>query len=395
MFQRAIIAAMLAVYIGVVLAAREAYHAATPCVVPQVAPGVAMSVAVHALSDAHCERGSIIRVTSSQRIGSFVSFNLAPGIEQAHGTAVTIAISAGECRVPKLPGTEMESEAVRHMRRFGCDARVQRIRSAARPGRVLSIGARAGSQWARGATVRINVSAGLAPTAKQFTAAENYARARSGHVSWAVVDADGEVRSFNGDQQYRCASLAKALILVARLRQLGAREIPAGTHSDLSSMIRVSNNDAASRQFQLPGMADEVRNLAHEAGMTGFLMPNPFDWGVIRFTAVDQAKLFSRIDQLIPEKHRSWAMNELRSVTPAQRWGIARFADESPQHWQVAFKGGWLSSPCGGIQHQAALLTRPGERLGVAVLTDCNPGAGYGQQTQLEVATRLFSFSGT
>ena len=389
-----IIALALVVYAGVVITARQAYQAATPCVVPRLATGVSAQSARAALTDAHCSVGATVRVTSAAPVGSFVAFNMPAGTTQQHGVAIAAAISAGECRVPELGAAEYARAAAQRFTKAGCTMQTVSRRSTARPGRVLAVGADAGRQLPVHAAIPVTVSAGLAPSSRNYARATSYARTRPGNVSWAVVAADGTVRSFNGSRPYRCASLVKAMILVARLRQLSDTDLPGATRADLSSMIRASSNDAASRQFALPGMADSVRAVADDAGMTGFSMPNPFDWGVIEFTAIDQATFFSRIDRLMPARHRAWGMNELSSITPAQRWGIARFSDTSTDRWHIAFKGGWLGRPCGSIQHQAALLTRPGERYGVAVLTDCNPGGGTGQQTQQDIARLLFGRTG-
>ena len=58
-------------------------------------------------------------------------------------------------------------------------------------------------------------------------------------------------------------------------------------------------------------------------------------------------------------------MKLLNTITPAQRWGIARVR---PSGWRLYFKGGW-GSGTGWVDHQVALLTRGDERVSVAILT--------------------------
>ena len=63
-------------------------------------------------------------------------------------------------------------------------------------------------------------------------------------------------------------------------------------------------------------------------------------------------------------------MGLLRSVTAGQRWGLAGGA---AQGWRIAFKGGWGKGVTRQVTHQAALLTRGGKRVAVAILTADNP----------------------
>ena len=148
-------------------------------------------------------------------------------------------------------------------------------------------------------------------------------------------------------------------------------------------MIRRSDNGAATTidgRVGLPALAA----LARRAGMRAFL-PHPV-WGGSQITADDQARFFLRIDRLLPARHRRYGMRLLRTVIPAQRWGLA---DAVPAGWRIAFKGGWGPGVTQDVQHQVALFTNAGLRVSLAVLTADSPSAAYGRETQRGIAARL------
>jgi hypothetical protein len=108
-------------------------------------------------------------------------------------------------------------------------------------------------------------------------------------------------------------------------------------------------------------------------------------WGNSRITAEDQSRFFLRIDALVPERHRAYAMKLLATVVPSQRWGIGRV---SLPGWRAYFKGGW-GSGTGAVDHQVALLTRGDERLSLAIMTVGNGTHAYGKETLRGIAKRL------
>ncbi len=78
-------------------------------------------------------------------------------------------------------------------------------------------------------------------------------------------------------------------------------------------------------------------------------------------------------------------MRLLRTIVPAQRWGIAR---ARPDGWTLYFKGGW-SSGRALVDDQVALLTRGRDRVALAILTAGKPDMAYGNATLRGVARRL------
>src|SRR5215218_2168389 len=215
-------------------------------------------------------------------------------------------------------------------------------------------------------------------------AARAWAAGRHGAVSFAVRT-ERRGWSWRGATTYRSASLVKAMLLVAYLRRgdVRARRLHASERALLSPMIRLSDNgaaDAIHARVGLPALAA----LGRRVGMAHF-SPYPV-WGGSTVTAADQARLFLRIDRLVPRRQRAYALRLLRGVVAAQRWGIP---EARPAGWRVAFKGGWGRGVTRQVDHQAALLTNAGLRVSIAVMTADSPSDGYGAATIQGVAARL------
>ena len=213
-------------------------------------------------------------------------------------------------------------------------------------------------------------------------AAARFAETRAGTVAFAIAGADGRVRGVNLDIQFRSASMTKAMLLIGVLRDAGSRPLTPDEDELLRPMITRSSNKAARTVYKEYGDAALVE-VARAARMTHF---RPV--GAVfetRITAADQARLFLRIDRLVPQRHRAYARELLGGIVERQRWGIAPVAERRGFH--VFFKAGWRK----GITHQAALLERDGRRVALAVLTSDAPTIAYGQTTLAGVAARILN----
>jgi len=210
--------------------------------------------------------------------------------------------------------------------------------------------------------------------------AARFAKTRSGTVAFAVASADGRVRGFNLDVPFRSASVTKAMLLVAVLRRNGDRSLTAHEHALLRPMITESDNDAAREVYAAYG--DAALTAVGRAAKMTHLQPVGALFET-RITAADQARLFLRIDKLVPARHRAYARELLGGIIEPQRWGIAPVAQR--RGFRILFKGGWRK----GITHQAALLERDGRRVALAVLTSDEPTLAYGSVTLAGVAARV------
>jgi beta-lactamase class A len=223
------------------------------------------------------------------------------------------------------------------------------------------------------------------PWHERMSDATDFAQARTGSASFAVIDERGRLHGYRSDVQYSSASLVKAMLLVAYLdrKKVRRRALRPGERRLLGPMIRISDNDAASAIYERVGEGG-LTGLARRAGMRSFA-PNPV-WGGCQVTAADQARLFLRIRALLPKLHRKYALGLLRSIDSTQRWGIP---PGSPPGWGIYFKGGWFPDDDGWRVHQAALLRNGQRRISIAVLTRGSPSLGYGAATISGVTSRL------
>jgi Beta-lactamase enzyme family len=223
------------------------------------------------------------------------------------------------------------------------------------------------------------------PTVRAFARARAFARGRAGLVSFAVVDTRGGLRCHECWRRYRAASVVKAMLLVAYLDSLSAarRPLTPADRALLGSMIRVSDNDAATAVYLPVGDAG-LQRLAQRAGMKAFAVSGY--WGYAQITAADQARLFARLNRLVPRKFLAYARGLLSSIVSWQSWGIPEVARP---HWRTFFKGGWRGSSRGQLVHQVARLERGRLSIAIAVLTDANPTHAYGRGTIRGIAAHL------
>ncbi len=229
------------------------------------------------------------------------------------------------------------------------------------------------------------------PWKPSVAGARRYARARLGDVSFAIVGRHSRLRSFRGARTAPAASVIKAMLLVAYLRQRSVRNrrLHADEKALLEPMIRVSDNAAGIQVAALLGDG-RVERLARAAGMRDFQWVYEPGWlgGLSQISARDQARFLLRYERYVPGRHRHFARHLLGSVVDWQRWGIASVR---PHGWRLHFKGGWgiNDDGVGVVSHQVAFLERGRCRLGLAILTEHDPSTAYGIETLRGVAHRL------
>jgi beta-lactamase family protein len=233
-------------------------------------------------------------------------------------------------------------------------------------------------------TIASSASAAARPWQPSMSAAVAYASHRHGEIAFAVRTPT-RTWGWHATKVFPSASVLKAMLLVAYLDlpSVCARPLGPADRALLAPMIQRSDNAAAGRVLGIVG-ASRLRGLAHRAGMRRFT-PVTDIWGLSRIDAADQARYFLRIDSLLAPRHRAYAMRLLNTVTPSQRWGLAR---AKPAGWRLYFKGGW-GSGTGWVDHQVALLTRGDERVSVAILTHFDGSHAYGEETLRGIAERL------
>ncbi len=212
-----------------------------------------------------------------------------------------------------------------------------------------------------------------------------YAKAREGRVAFAVIDQDGRLRHRGGHAAFRTASLLKPLLLATYLRRsdVRRRRLTRRERVLLDPMIRRSDNDAASAVLgRLEASA--IARTARVSGQRRFRLVTPI-WGLSLTTAVDQARFFRHLDRVLPARHRAYGHRLLRTIVPAQRWGVAR---ARPSGWRLEFKGGW-GSGTGRVNSQGARFQRADALITLAVMTESNPSHAYGSATIRGITARL------
>ena len=235
-----------------------------------------------------------------------------------------------------------------------------------------------------GCTMRVAEPAAF-PSRRRIRAAGRYVSGRA-VSSLALIDTHGRLHGFAAHRRYVTASVVKAMLLVARLRQLGNHLPSASDRAVLEPMIEVSDNNAADAAYRWVGDAG-VLAVGKRAGMHDLIVPGGH-WGNVQFSAADQARLFLQIDRLVPPRSRSYALHLLSSIASYQRWGFSR--SSLRRGWKTFFKGGWRTTGIGALVHEAALFKRRGRRFSMVVLTDGNRSHDYGTETLRGVAQRIF-----
>ena len=223
------------------------------------------------------------------------------------------------------------------------------------------------------------------PGVARLRAVRSYLRDRAGVLSWALIDSHGRPHGLVPRRVYVSASVVKAMLLVAYLRKIGERLPSAEERSLLGPMVTASDNDRADAIYRRLGDAALYR-LARRAGMRRFSVAGY--WANASINALDQARLFLRIDRLVPRRSRAYARALLSSIVPRQRWGFSRFARTAG--FRTFMKGGWRRTAAGRLVHEVALFEAGGTRFSMALLTDANPSHEYGTETLRGVAKRIF-----
>jgi hypothetical protein len=234
-------------------------------------------------------------------------------------------------------------------------------------------------------------------TPDRLAEAARYAAGRAGTAGIAVVDTTTGKLYGNpdGGVVLRTASIVKVVIgmrLFARAQEQ-RRGLTADEQSDLQMMIRVSDNDAASRLWASLGGPAVIGWIRQLTGVRNTAPPaTPTSWGFTTTTAHDMAVILHALARArgVTAAHRDALLREMRQVTPSQRWGIAA----AVHHANPAVKNGWYPDTdeqvwrvhCVGVIDDGP---RPNRWL-IVVTTryPVNLGQEYGEETCSGIAAR-------
>jgi hypothetical protein len=225
------------------------------------------------------------------------------------------------------------------------------------------------------------------PSSAAIARAAGYLAGRSGRKAFAVMDTEGRVSGVDVHARFTTASVVKAMLLVAYLRRLDARDqrrIDPYSASFLYPMVHVSDNNAATTCQSYVGDAG-LYAVARAAGMTDFSVSG--FWLTAELSPADQAHFFFEMDSLIPREFVGYARFLLSTIEPSQSWGVPPVA--RPLGYRVFFKDGSEPTALGQLVHQVDRLEGHGRRFAMAVMTDGDPSMVYGEQTISGVAAAL------
>jgi len=212
-------------------------------------------------------------------------------------------------------------------------------------------------------------------------------------VGFAVVTASGQVLAQDqGHMAVPSASVSKAMLLVAYLNGPGRSHVSGEADGHLAAMIEQSSNQDANWVLSQVGTG-AVLAVARAAGMSDYRIdtsdPN-YHLGESRISALDLARLFARIDQLMAAGERSYGMGLLEHLSPADQWGIL-----SVGVGVAASKAGWKPEPGNGwVINQAGQLQSGGQTVGIAIVSEGESSQTAGEQIMQTVAGDLLSAAG-
>ncbi|WP_330186265.1 hypothetical protein KZZ52_00930 [Dactylosporangium sp. AC04546] len=209
----------------------------------------------------------------------------------------------------------------------------------------------------------------------------------TGFWSWTVLDRrTGEVAgSTNAATTQRTASMIKAWLAADYLRRTAS---PSQSNlRQLSTMIRNSDNAAASYFWGLDGKSASITRLVQICGLTD--SKYYIDWASTMVSARDAARMGACIGdgRAAGPKWTDWLLNEMRSVSSSQEFGIVPALPEAEKA-NAAVKNGWIARS-DGKWHVNCLAIGTDWVLSVLTVYPSSKGMGYGATICGEVTRQL------
>jgi hypothetical protein len=192
----------------------------------------------------------------------------------------------------------------------------------------------------------------------------------------------------NTTTHFDSASVVKVEILGTLLREAETqhRSLTASEVRLARLMITQSDNDAASALWAHVGRGRLRYFLGRAAMKQTQLGPGGY-WGLTQITAHDERLLLDLImypNPVLDGASRTFALNLMAQVIPAQRWGVPAGA---PAGLTVHVKNGWLPLATHGWRiHSIGCFTGHHRGYLIVALTEDNPTMAYGITTIQRVA---------
>jgi hypothetical protein len=198
----------------------------------------------------------------------------------------------------------------------------------------------------------------------------------TGFWSWTVLDRrTGAIAgSPNAATTQRTASMIKAWLAADYLRRVPNPS--ASNLRQLTSMIRNSDNAAASYFWGLNGRSASITRLVQLCGLTD--SKAYIDWASTMVSARDAARMGACIGdgRAAGPKWTDWVLNEMRNVSGSQEFGVVP-ALPAAERAATAVKNGWIARS-DGKWHVNCLAIGTDWVLSVLTVYPTTKGMGYG-----------------
>jgi hypothetical protein len=215
----------------------------------------------------------------------------------------------------------------------------------------------------------------------------------TGFWSWSVLDRNtgAQTGSANADRTNVTASMIKAWLAADYLRRKAEKNAKPSAHdlSELTIMIRDSDNDAATYFADLDGYKASIGRLVSLCGLTD--SKPGIDWAHTLVSARDATRMGACIGdgRAAGPKYTDYLLNEMRSVRGVGRFGIINVlpADVAKQ---TAIKNGWVIKT-DGDWHVNCMAVGPDWVLSVMTVYPSSKGMNQGISTCESVAKQLMA----
>ncbi|MET7422426.1 hypothetical protein [Dactylosporangium sp. NPDC005555] len=209
----------------------------------------------------------------------------------------------------------------------------------------------------------------------------------TGFWSWTVLDrrTGAMAGSGNASTTQRTASMIKAWLAADYLRRTPS---PSSSNlRQLTSMIRNSDNTAASYFWGLNGRSASITRLVQMCGLTD--SKAYIDWASTMVSARDAARMGACIGdgRAAGPKWTDWVLNEMRNVAGSQEFGVVP-ALPAEEKAATAVKNGWIARS-DGKWHVNCMAIGTDWVLGVLTVYPTSKGMDYGAEICASVTRQL------
>lgn len=216
----------------------------------------------------------------------------------------------------------------------------------------------------------------------------------TGWWAWAMIDhRTGEIYgSKNMAETSTTASLIKAWIAADFLRRSAEQQQTpsAARMTQLTTMIRDSDNDAAEDLFEAVGRISSIERLISMCKLTDSSPSSAGGWSRTRLSPRDIARMGKCIDdgRAAGPKWTDWLLKEMRLVRGVGDFGIRSAFPDSVQD-TIAIKNGWIDRTAEQEYHVSCLAIGDGWSVGVMTRYPINRGYTYGAKICESVGRQL------